>query len=34
MMVGIGSDATNETSTAQYTQAEVQVYFNSETAMW
>ncbi len=34
MMIGIGSDATNETSTAQYVQAEVEAYFQSSTTMW
>jgi len=34
MMVGIGSDATNETSTAQYAQAEVEAYFSSSTNLW
>ncbi len=34
MMIGIGSDATNETSTAQYAQAEVEAYFDNSTNMW
>lgn len=34
MMIGIGSDATNENSSAQYAQAEVQIYFSSSTNMW
>ncbi len=34
MMIGIGSDATNETSTAQYAEAEVEAYFSSSTNMW
>ena len=34
MMIGIGSTATNETSTSQYTQGEVQIYFSSSTNMW
>ena len=34
MMIWIGSDATNETSTAQYTEAEVEIYFNASTSMW
>lgn len=34
MMIGIGSNATNETSTAQYAQAEVEAYFNSSTNFW
>lgn len=31
MMIGIGSDATNETNNAQYVQAETLAYFNSGT---
>ncbi len=34
MMIGIGSTATNEASSAQYAQGEVQVYFNTATSMW
>lgn len=34
MMLGIGSDKTNETSTAQYSQAETMAYFNGTTAFW
>jgi len=34
MMIGIGSDATNETSTAQYAQAECEAYINSTTNFW
>jgi len=34
MMIGIGSDATNESSTSQYSQAEVEAYFNSSTNFW
>jgi len=34
MMIGIGSTATNETSTAQYIQAEVEIYFQNSTSMW
>lgn len=34
MMIGIGSDATNETSSAQYGQAEVEVYFQNSTTMY
>ncbi len=34
MMIGIGSDATNETSSSQWNQAEVQAYFSSSTSMW
>lgn len=34
MMIGIGSDATNETNTAQYAQAEVEAYFSSSTNLW
>ena len=34
MMIGIGSTATNENSTAQYAQAEVEAYFNNSTSLW
>ncbi|MDB4430955.1 IPT/TIG domain-containing protein [Pseudomonadales bacterium] len=34
MMIGIGSDATNETSNSQWNQAEVLVYFNNGTNFW
>ena len=34
MMIGIGSNATNETSTIQYSQAEIQAYFNAATSLW
>ena len=34
MMIGIGSNATNETSTSQFSQAEVQAYFQSATTLW
>lgn len=34
MMIGIGSNATNETNTAQYAQAEVQAYFTNATNFW
>lgn len=34
MMIGIGSTATNESSTAQYAEAEVQAYFSSSTSLW
>lgn len=34
IMIGIGSDATNETNTAQYQQAETEAYFNSATSFW
>lgn len=34
MMIGIGSNATDENSTAQYAQAENQAYFNSDTNFW
>ncbi len=34
MMIGIGSDATNESGSDQYRQAEVEIYFNSSTNMW
>lgn len=34
MMIGIGSNATNETNTAQYAQAEIEAYFNSATSFW
>lgn len=34
MMIGIGSDQTNETNNAQYSQAEVQAYFTSSTNFW
>ena len=34
IMIGIGSDATDETNTAQYQQAEVEAYFNNATTMW
>ena len=34
MMIGIGSDATNETNTAQYAQMETEVYFQNATTMW
>ena len=34
MMVGIGSDATNENSNSQLSQAEVEIYFNSSTNLW
>ena len=34
MMIGIGSTATNEANNSQYTQAEVEVYFNNSSTMW
>ena len=34
MMLGIGSNNTDEASTAQYAQAEVEAYFNSATSLW
>ena len=34
MMIGIGSDATNESSTAQYGQAEVLAYFTNASNFW
>jgi len=34
MMIGIGSDATDESSSAQYSQGEVMAYFSSTTSMW
>lgn len=34
MMVGIGSDATNETATAQYKQGETLAYFQNSSFMW
>ena len=34
MMMGIGSTATNESNTAQYSQAEVEVYFSGATNFW
>lgn len=34
MMIGIGSDATDETSTSQFAQAENEAYFNSTTNFW
>jgi len=34
MMIGIGSTATNEASTLQFSQAENEAYFNSATSFW
>lgn len=34
MMIGIGSDATGETATDQYRQAEIEMYFSNSTTMW
>ena len=34
MMIGIGSDATNESSGSQYNQAEVQGYFTNGSTFW
>jgi len=34
MMIGIGSTATNEVSTTQYAQAEVEAYFSASTTLW
>lgn len=34
MMVGIGSVNTNETNSAQYSQAEIQAYFNGNNNFW
>lgn len=34
MMIGIGSDATNETSTAQFREAEVEAYFQNSTILY
>lgn len=34
MMIGIGSDATNETSTSQYSQMETEAYFQSSTTLY
>ena len=34
MMIGIGSNATDETNTAQYQQAEVEMYFQNSTSLW
>jgi hypothetical protein len=34
MMIGIGSNATNETATDQYRQAEIEAYFSSSTSLW
>lgn len=34
MMIGIGSDVTDETNTAQYQQAETEAYFQNSTTMW
>jgi len=33
-MIGIGSDATNETNNSQFSQAETEAYFNSATNFW
>ena len=34
MMIGIGSDATNEVSNSQWREAEVQIYFQNANTMW
>lgn len=34
MMIGIGSDATNEASTSQFQEAEVEAYFQNATTLW
>ena len=34
MMIGIGSDATNENDNAQYQQAEIEAYFNNTDSFW
>ncbi len=34
MMIGIGSDATNESNNSQYAQAEVEAYFQNANKMW
>jgi len=34
IMIGIGSDATDENSTSQYAQMEVEFYFNTSTNIW
>jgi hypothetical protein len=34
MMIGIGSSATNESSSSQYSQAEVNAYFSGSTSFW
>lgn len=34
MMIGVGSTAANESSTAQYAQAEVLAYFSGSTTLW
>ncbi len=34
MMIGIGSNNTNESSTSQYAQAEVEAYFTSSAELW
>lgn len=33
-MIGIGSDATNESSSSQWAEAEVQAYFSGTTSFW
>jgi len=34
MMIGIGSDATNESNNSQYTQMEVETYFQNANTVW